>query len=216
MAYNFVDIVNDVLLEIDEPEVEASTAGFVTAATTNKELRRVKRYVQMIYQTIYMMNKDFPWCRLVQEFDTVVNQASYEVSDLDALTDMNNLYYLQMGDSDPMRLRHYSTAKKNTAYSGMAYVLDDKLTFLSTPKTVETYTLIGKKKFTQLVAHDDAPLIPEELRQVLYYGAAWMAKEHDNEQSHYAALYQQAVDSLIAGCDNAHDGFMPHCDDSYY
>ena len=214
----FVDIVNAVLDEIDVSPVDATSDAFETdaAEAANTELRRVKRYVQIIYQTIYRRNRDYPWCRLKQTLTTVAGQAEYDLNDLDPATDFNNLYWLQAADGDPVPLERYDTALEAHEGSSIAYVLGSKLIFKTTPLTVETYTLVGKKKFVQLAAHDDEPLMDEADRQVLYFGAAWMAKEHDNENSHYAALYTNAITELDAACDNSYITQSARADNYYY
>lgn len=209
----FMEIANAVLIEIDENQV--LEADFTS--TSNEELVRVKGYINLIYAEVMGELPDWQWARLTQTFSTVSGQKAYDTTNgISSSTDFEQIHLIQIPDNDPMSLLSYKEFKRRfgateTTESGTphtAYVNNDKIYLHPTPDSIATVNLITGSGFTELSAHSDEPAMKLKHRPALYYGAAWLAKEHDNENSLYAQQYRNILNTMISRNDNTNEGHM--------
>lgn len=210
MAMTFMSLVNDILDEIDEGDDPLTSGTFAT--DTRIEVRRVKNYVNKAYREIFRRKTDWSWARFTQTFVTVAEQANYT---LGATTNLQKLHQVYINQRKPMKLLPYTEAKRRYAdwEQGLvngephtAYELGGYLYLFPVPSAVYTVNVIASKKFAELSAYGDEPLIPDDHRDCLYWLALAMAKGHDNDLSLEYQRAESIIQQMLAAEDNNHGG----------
>lgn len=210
MALNFLNLVNMVLDEIDADQLTSVTFS----TSTEADVRRVKNYINLIYRQIFFERQDWSWARLFQTETTVPGTAAYT---LDASTDYERIQAVYISAEPPMELlpyqeyiRKYQTYQSDaTAKPFVATVFNGQLLLYPTPSDAYTVNVVGSKIFSELSAYDDTPYLPDSMRHVLFYGATFMAKAHDNEADSqlWNGLYVDALQKLRNSEGNNHKGY---------
>lgn len=215
MALDYLAIVNLLLDEVDEQQL--TTTSFSTS--TEAVVRRLKNYVNLVYRAIFQERIDWSWARLKDSFVTVTSQTGYELGtdpeDLNVLTDLEKIHYVQIQGEPTMELLEFNEFKRKygqyeTTTTGkpfVAYVLDSKLYLYPTPDDVYTVEYVSGKVFAELSDHDDEPYIPDSKRDVLFWGALVHAKGYENELSVEPQMYQQRLQALRVSESNNHKGY---------
>lgn len=216
MTLDFRQICNFVLARIDESRLDDQAAF---DAETSNEFYRTKEDVNNIYRELFDEKVDWSWAQLVDSFTTVDGQRAYSkgggATNLDTLTDLQNLFMVQVGTDPTMEVISYQEFKRKYGqYEGtttgkpyVAYVLNDELYLYPTPDDAYTVNYISKKVFSELSAHDDEPLIPDAKRDVLCWGALWLTKQHENEATFEFQQYQKRLQAIRNSEGNNHKGF---------
>lgn len=207
---SFLDLVNLVLDEIDEDQL--TTVSFASEADAS--IRRVKNYIRMKYRELFFERQDWSWARLHQTLSTVAGVATYT---LDAQTDYQRLQSVYLPGEPPVELVPYQEyLRKVQEFQGvitgrpyLATVLNDQLVLFPTPAEAYTVNVIGSKIYTELMAWDHVPALPDNMIHVLFYHATYLAKLHDNEADAnvWLAEYMKALQALRNSESNNHKGY---------
>lgn len=219
MADNFLTIVNQVLLEIDEDELTSS--NFDTS--TDAHVKRVKNYVKRIYKQICRMKPNWSWAQNVQTFNTVASQANYSAGPgLESETDLQKVHYARISTYPPLLLlpfeevmQKYGEMLSTSGQPVIAYVLNQNLYLLPVPDQVYAIELVTGRVPEDLIDFSDVPLIPDRHSDVIVEGALWMAMRNDNdpEAANQYKSFQLAVKQLAAAEDNNHIGHQMKSED---
>ncbi len=200
--WTFGSIASAVLEEIDEDAI----TEFASSPTS--EERRVKRYINLTYQSIFDERPNWSWAQHKDSFTTVSGQSDYEkgagADDLDTSINMQKFHYLKLSQQAPLELLPFEEFKLRLGnvegfYTGtptIATVMGGKLVLFPTPNSASAVEYLAQKDFSQLTTFSEEPLIPDAQRDILYWGALAMAKNHDHEDTIEIQRYNDRLQKL--------------------
>lgn len=189
-------------MEIDEDPISSFSDN------PNSEEERVKGYINDVYSRIFDDRHGWSWAQHKDTFTTVSGQSDYEkgagASNLDTAINMQKIHYVKLSQQAPIELLPFEEFKLRLGqveglYTGIptiATVMADKLVLFPTPDSAATVEYFAQKSFSQLTTFSEEPLIPDGQRDILYWGALAMAKNHDHEDTIEIQMFNDRLQKL--------------------